>query len=228
MDPKQLFSDERFNGYCVYCGGPDDTGDHVPSKVLLDEPFPPDLPKVAACNGCNNAFSADEPYLACLIDCVLSGSVQPEEVGRDKVRRILEKRPHFGAEILAGRQEGADGRVQWVPNADRVRAVILKLARGHAAYESSEPQLGEPESYWCAPLCTLAVEQRQDFESEPALAVWPEIGSRAFRRACVIGGEPFLDGGWQVVQPGRYRYLVMDGTTVRMVLSEYLACEVVW
>jgi hypothetical protein len=39
VDPRQLFSDERFNGYCVYCGGEDETGDHVPSKVLLDGPY---------------------------------------------------------------------------------------------------------------------------------------------------------------------------------------------
>jgi hypothetical protein len=45
----------------------------------------------------------------------------------------------------------------------------------------------------------------------------------------VVGEEAFLDNDWQDVQPGRYRYLVMEApTTVRMVLSEYLACEVVW
>lgn len=35
---------------------------------------------------------------------------------------------------------------------------------------------------------------------------------------------------WIVVQPGRYRYVafVDDTVVVRMVLSEYLACEVIW
>ena len=93
VDPKKLFSDERFNGYCVYCGGNDATGDHVPSKVLLDKPFPSDLPKVAACADCNLSFSSDEPYLACLIDCVIAGSVNPIKVGREKVQGRIQIHP---------------------------------------------------------------------------------------------------------------------------------------
>ena len=36
--------------------------------------------------------------------------------------------------------------------------------------------------------------------------------------------------GWLVLQPGRYRYMadVDSGAVVRIVMSEYLACEVVW
>ena len=42
--------------------------------------------------------------------------------------------------------------------------------------------------------------------------------------------ETFDECGWVVVQPDRYRYAVVEtgGVVVRMVLSEYLACEVVW
>lgn len=60
------------------------------------------------------------------------------------------------------------------------------------------------------------------------LSVWPEVGSRALQR--VVEGTD-LDGlGWITVQPGRYRYSVTanGGVTVRMVLSEYLAGEVIW
>jgi hypothetical protein len=50
------------------------------------------------------------------------------------------------------------------------------------------------------------------------------------------GEQRLLEGhdvdahGWIVVQEGRYRFLAStgDGILVRMVLSEYLACEVVW
>ena len=39
-----------------------------------------------------------------------------------------------------------------------------------------------------------------------------------------------LDSNWTVLQPGRYRYVVarLDGIVVRIILSEYLACEVMW
>ena len=43
--------------------------------------------------------------------------------------------------------------------------------------------------------------------------------------------EQFVIQEWVEVQPGRYSYLAFDGDggiTVRIVLSEYLACEVVW
>jgi hypothetical protein len=44
------------------------------------------------------------------------------------------------------------------------------------------------------------------------------------------GQSPMLvSEGWIVVQQGRYRYAAeSDGSMVRMVLSEYLACQVVW
>src|SRR5215212_9888063 len=89
MDPRKLFADERFTGVCVYCGGVPSTRDHVPSKVLLDEPFPANLPVVPACQDCNNGFSSDEQYLACLLECAITGSPDPTSVRREKVRRML-------------------------------------------------------------------------------------------------------------------------------------------
>lgn len=74
MDPKHLFVDERLKGSCVYCGGPPETVDHVPSRVFLDDPLPENLPVVEACRECNGGFSLDEEYLACLLECVMTGT----------------------------------------------------------------------------------------------------------------------------------------------------------
>jgi hypothetical protein len=60
MDPRHLFVDQRETGMCVYCGKLPDSREHIPSKVLLDEPYPIDLPVVDACYNCNNSFSKDE------------------------------------------------------------------------------------------------------------------------------------------------------------------------
>jgi hypothetical protein len=59
---------------------------------------------------------------------------------------------------------------------------------------------------------------------------WPEIGSRAFRRACGKSPDGFEQtNSWVMVQPGRYRYAVYEVPfLVRIVLSEYLACQVAW
>ena len=229
MDPKKLFFDQRFSNVCVYCGDKPDTRDHVPSKVLLDEPFPGNLPVVSACEKCNNSFSLDEPYLACLIECAIHGSTNPESVKREKVRRILREKPKLAATIEASRHEDLFGNISWDADIDRVRTIILKLARGHVAYECSEPQFDEPEPLVFLLICNIPSEELQRFENPPEEMIWPEIGSRAFVRA-VVGQDVFLDNGWQVIQPGRYRYLVSYGgpMSVRMVLSEYLVCEVIW
>jgi hypothetical protein len=53
----KTFSDKRHEAFCVYCGNAPDTDDHVPSKVLLDKPYPDQLPVVNACRSCNQGFS---------------------------------------------------------------------------------------------------------------------------------------------------------------------------
>lgn len=230
MDPKQLFADERTTGFCVYCGAKPTTRDHVPSRVLLDEPFPADLPVVPACESCNGSFSKDEEYLACLVECALNGATEPDLVRRDKVGRILREHPPLAALISQGKRVDDAGRLIWMPNAQRVRNVVVKLARGHAAYELSEPRLDEPESVSFVPFCTMSQVQMQSFEaSGPMTAGWPELGSRAFLRAVGCSLAPSKEG-WITVQAARYRYLVaqLNGLVVRAVLSEYLACEVVW
>ncbi len=62
----------------------------------------------------------------------------------------------------------------------------------------------------------------------PEASFWPEVGSRAMQRIIVESPGTSM---WIEAQRGRYRYIasVADvGTVDRFVLSEYLACEVVW
>ena len=57
---------------CIYCGKPAETREHVPSKSLLIEPFPENLPTIPACFECNNGFSADEEYFVCFLEILKS------------------------------------------------------------------------------------------------------------------------------------------------------------
>lgn len=61
----------------------------------------------------------------------------------------------------------------------------------------------------------------------PTPTFFPEVGSRAMQRM-FDHGEP--GPRWIVAQEGRYRFMASPGMPiiVRFVLSEYLACEVVW
>lgn len=218
------YSDRRLRAHCVHCGRGTGTRDHVPSRVLLDEPYPENLPVVPCCAGCNGGLSADEEYLACLVDCVLAGTAVPGERHRPRIRAILQRAPALAARLERARSS-ADGRTLFAPEEPRVRRVILKLARGHAAHELAELQPGEPSHLWFGPLPFLSAEQRKGFERIDRAALWPEVGSRALVRL-VEGSDD-----WLVVQPGRYRFaahLAPAGPAVKLVVSEYLAAECRW
>lgn len=224
------FGDQRYQGYCVHCGGDDGTRDHVPSKVLLDRPLPENLPIAPSCRDCNNGFSDDEEYLACLLECVISGTTDPSLIGRASISRALKNNQKLQRLIEAGRRDMETGPV-WSFDAERVRRVLLKQARGHVAFEFNEPHLDEPANVWFGPLSTMTAEQRDHFggHDDGVVAGWPEVGTRAMQRLLVTDGQ-ISQENWLTVQEGRYRYRVTqeDGTTVRMVLSEFLACQVVW
>jgi hypothetical protein len=186
---------------------------------------------VGACERCNTGFSSDEQYLSCFIECVLCGTAEPESLRRPKIKRILDEKPKLREQIQGSVTRDGDALL-WKLETERVRKVILKLATGHAAYELFT-QDQPPSHIEFSPLIVLSEQQRGDFESGPwgQFAPWPEIGSRAFVRACGAKVDEFAQfGGWVVVQPGRYRYAVNEtgGVLVRIVLSEYLACEVSW
>jgi hypothetical protein len=150
-----LFADERHSGYCVFCGKSPTTREHVVSRVLLDDPLPDNLPIVSSCLDCNTGFALDEEYLACLIDCVVTGSTDPAAVQREKVRASLKHSPALAARIAAGRSEDGTGTIFWKPEDGRVWNIIVKLARGHAVHQFSEPRLDEPDHILIVPLAVM-------------------------------------------------------------------------
>ena len=80
-------------------------------------------------------------------------------------------------------------------------------------------------------LLTFTDKQREAFETVPETPGCPEIGSRAFLNLFMVGGKVYnVEGGWTILQKDRYRYAVAQPgeAVVRIVLSEYLAAEVVW
>jgi hypothetical protein len=107
--------------------------------------------------------------------------------------------------------------------------VILKLAKGHLAFEQNEPRLDEPTYIHSFPLCAISNDARDEFEEisgKRALSGWPEVGSRAMTRIVEGSDEGYP---WIEVQPRRYRYLVSaDVAVVRLVIAEYLAAEIHW
>lgn len=220
-----IYGDERTLAFCAFCGGETGTRDHFPSRVFLDEPFPENLPVVPSCSTCNSSFSIDEEYLACLISCVIAGCTDPDTMPREKIKRILKRKPALRARIEQARSV-LDGMTIFNTENERVLAVITKLSQGHVLYEIHESCARNPDSIEYLPLSLMTDEQREVFENPEPVAIWPEVGSRAMQR--LITGTDVALGGWIDVQPGLYRFHVSYGgdVEVRIVIHEYLACHV--
>lgn len=221
------YGDERVLYYCTFCGGKTGTRDHCPSKVLLDQPYPNDLPVVPACDTCNSSFSADEEYLACLVSCVLSGTTNPESISRLKVQKILQRSPALRSRIERGRGETSDGIV-FEPEHERLESVVTKLAQGHALYELHEPCLRRPAVVRITPYPLMSDTERLIFERPSPAPLFPEVGSRSMQRFLVSEGA--LCAPWVEVQRGTYRYHASpdDTVSIRIVIQDYLACYIHW
>lgn len=239
MDQIPQHVDERLTAEwderCLYCGhgfgeerGP--SVDHVPSKTLLQSPYPANLPTVPACVECNSGFSGDEQYVQVFLGCVLSGSADPAAQPDARVGEALLRSPSLRARIESSMREPSSegGAVLWEPERERLETVLAKNARGHLWREHADRRSGEPAVEYLA-LESLTDEQRERFENPTDVdAVLPEVGSRALQR--MFSGD--VVDGWTIVQDHRYRYAVdyLEGDTVRVrvVIAEYLAGVVVW
>jgi hypothetical protein len=225
----KTFSDQRLDEMCSYCGGIPETADHVPSRILLDNPFPDNLPVVPCCEKCNQDFSLDEEYFACAIECILHGTTNLDKLQREKIKSILSKKLQLkeriensfvfqGDEILYKIEEG------------RFRKVVTKLAKGHAKYENSEPQFEEPLSIVMKPLISMTIDETANFFSSQKVNKLPEVGSRALQNI-LIDLENNVHTHWTTVQENNYKYSVTNDfgqLIVRIVIWNYLGVEVIW
>ena len=63
---------------CVYCGTENDlTVDHVPPKLLLARPYPPNLLTVPACMTCNQSFQKDDEYTRTMLSIDVRAAKNP-------------------------------------------------------------------------------------------------------------------------------------------------------
>ncbi|WP_417417636.1 hypothetical protein [Hoeflea sp.] len=230
------FADERHKGACIHCGAVlanvESNLDHVPSKSILDRPFPDNLPTIRICRSCNTSFSKDEEYFLAFLGSVLSGTTDPEQQVVERVEHTLSRNHRLQNEIEAQLQvvKGANGKdqVAFVPDISRIQNVVIKNARGHVLFEHGQPVTAEPRRVGIEPIPSLPTATLEAFEHIDYGAGWPEVGSRLMQR--LITGEDLRSDGWVIVQPDVYRFAVMDNGqfVVRSVIREYLATEVVW
>ena len=136
-------SDQLGSADCIPC--PDDSHggrysrDHIPTKSLLNPPYPENLMEVGMCQECNFGFSKDEEYFAAFLASVISGSTEPDPLRFPTASRTLARKPALRSRIDASRhvETPSSGAtvVLWTPELERVERVIVKNARGHLLFE---------------------------------------------------------------------------------------------
>lgn len=124
LNPKQL-------RLCVYCGLAATTRDHVPSRCLLEKPYPPNLLTVPSCAACNRGFSKDEEYFLIALAQVGFTPTLMSLVGKEgRVYRALERNARLDDRIVQSLNAGKDNRVYFSPEPGRVGRVASKVALG--------------------------------------------------------------------------------------------------
>ena len=118
---------------------------------------------------------------------------------------------------------------------------MLKLARGHVAYEVITVCRSEPSRFLRGSLSQLSIKEREYFEDIYVTEMLPEIGSRGLQRLQRLqvtqvklqnnDSVNLFIVDWVEVQQNRYKYLAYDDKNeirVKIVLSDYLYCDILW
>lgn len=118
--------------YCIYCGATASTRDHVPPKLLLDKPFPPNLQTVPSCRACNNDASLDEQYFLALVSHVAtSPSIAAKLAPGGSIDRAFSYSPALEERLLKALDvDDETGNPVIRPEIHRVRRVVQKVATG--------------------------------------------------------------------------------------------------
>ncbi len=221
----------RENG-CIYCGDKATTREHVPSKTLLAEPYPTNLPTIPACFNCNNGFSFDEQYFSYYLE-VLKSFIYEDYICNEKILTTLNK-SHSLKSLIESQIKKVDGKVLFEFDEQRFVRIINKLAIGHAGYDFDNVDFDGPKNTWFEFAFFLSDEQKDDFCSPQIMNKIPELSSRYSCNYCILEnietGESFLLNEWIEVQERRYKYHIYlnkdGGISVRSIINEILYCQV--
>lgn len=160
-----LFVDERLKyNICSLCGNSEpDSKEHVIPKVFLEEPFPNDLPTTISCRRCNESYSKDEQYLACLIECVICGTTDPNRIERKRISRTLKNSPGLKKMLQNNKIISDKGDISYNIDSARVENVLIKLARAQLFYYINEINYKKPLLIKYEPIINFSSEEKTLF-----------------------------------------------------------------
>jgi hypothetical protein len=176
---------------CIYCGKEALTWDHIPSKSLLEKPYPNNLITVPACSTCNNSFSTHEEYLLNILVGISSNPTLTRkiEVGGN-VYRAWQRSDKLKNRIYDSIQKDENGRIYIKPEHERVRKVLEKNALG--LYYHRYKVSAKLESFKCT-----GVYPYEIIDTRPAEVV------------LLTNDDKFMPKRWTSIQKNVFDYIVV-------------------
>lgn len=148
---------------CLYCGESSNTKDHVPSKNLLEKPYPNNLLTILACDRCNKSYSLDEEYF---LNVLATLSISPNLVARTEpggsIYRSRQRSQKLYDRLVNSLVTDEDGRTYFKPESQRIKRVIEKYAFGLFFYRYKK--VASLISFKCVGFYPFQVEETRPSE----------------------------------------------------------------
>ena len=161
----------------------------------------------------------------------MSGNTNPKnqviKKAATKFRENASLRARIDKQETQYETQGGEQHSVWMPELNRIRAVVVKNARGHFYHELGEPLMSVPDEVFIAPISSMDASSLEKFANDQPLVSWGEVGSRWNRR--VLTESIFDELGFAVVQPNVYKFKVhTNEARVDTVIRDYLFTSVSW
>lgn len=191
--------------------------------MFIDNPIPEEWNIAPSCKECNNSFSQDEQFVACVIEYLRSFVYYNGIIQRKMIQKTFEKRPQILQKIQSLCKIDKFNLTISSEVFDDIEKVALKVAKGHLIYECNQFLSDDVE------ISIMFKSQMDDevirkFNSALQCSVLPEIGSRGSNQICFVNN--MLITTWKVIDEKNYRYLISNDGIVRIVIREFLYIEI--
>lgn len=180
--------------YCSYCGDLADSKDHIPSRNLLEKPYPDNLFTIYACKKCNQSFSLDEElFLHSLAEISDSPNLLARKLPGGNIYKARERSKKLKERINESLIKDENGLVYFIPEWERISKVIEKNAFG--LYFHRYKKIANLSSFKCIGFYPFNPMHR--LEGEPA-----EIFLLTY-------SEKFIPKKWTSIQKNVFSYIVV-------------------
>ena len=217
---------------CPYCGcvldSTNKTVDHIPSKALIDKPYPANMAAIPCCTSCNRRFSLDEEYSSVLLECVKQQSFDSNVFSRESIKRTVLHTPSLLETVRRRVRFESEDRFSIAPDDDRFKAVLLKLVKAHLRFEDSMFLIRDDSIR----LSFDSIDNMPEpdvtrFLTPFSSTLLPEVGSRALESVMIIQEDNTRQirycSPWICYQKDTYSFCVAaTGDKVKILLHGFL------